>query len=278
MTEERSIVVSENREQSLVEVKNQIQTIHKLLAEVMHKGEHYDTIPGCGAKPVLLKAGAEKLATLFRLAPTYEVQKEELGNGHREYQVKCTIVHQPTGTLIAESFGSCNTLESKYRYRTEVLNIPIPKEYWDTRDPNLIGGGSVRKVDGKWVVYRKIDHDNPADYYNTCLKMALKRAFVHAIITATATSDIFTQDLEDMAEVMPTTVSPTSPTPTSAPTTVSNHLTDADITRFWTIMTKAKITKDMVHKILKESFNLDSVRDIPKDQLEAVINAIIGIE
>ncbi|WP_418719751.1 hypothetical protein [Bilophila wadsworthia] len=43
----------------------------------------------------------------------------------------------------------------------------------------------------------RVEHDNPADYYNTCLKMAKKRALVDAVLTCTAASDIFTQDIED---------------------------------------------------------------------------------
>lgn len=43
----------------------------------------------------------------------------------------------------------------------------------------------------------RVEHDNPADYYNTCLKMGKKRAFVDALLTCTAASDIFTQDIED---------------------------------------------------------------------------------
>ena len=35
--------------------------------------------------------------------------------------------------------------------------------------------------------------------YNTVLKMAKKRALVDAVLTATAASDIFTQDLEDIS-------------------------------------------------------------------------------
>lgn len=38
----------------------------------------------------------------------------------------------------------------------------------------------------------------PADMYNTCAKMAKKRAFIDAILTATASSTMFTQDVEDM--------------------------------------------------------------------------------
>lgn len=42
--------------------------------------------------------------------------------------------------------------------------------------------------------YRK---SAPVDVYNTVLKMAKKRSHVDAILTATAASDIFTQDIED---------------------------------------------------------------------------------
>ena len=44
---------------------------------------------------------------------------------------------------------------------------------------------------------QRVEFDNPADYYNTVLKMAKKRAHVDAILTATAASDCFTQDVED---------------------------------------------------------------------------------
>ena len=72
----------------------------------------------------------------------------------------------------------------------------------------LIGkGNSTKKVDGDWFITEgggaKVEHDNPADYYNTCLKMSKKRGVVDAILTVTAASDIFTQDIEDMPEVIP---------------------------------------------------------------------------
>jgi hypothetical protein len=46
-----------------------------------------------------------------------------------------------------------------------------------------------------------LEHDNPADQYNTVRKMAKKRALVDAVITATNASCIFTQDIEDMEDV-----------------------------------------------------------------------------
>jgi ribosomal protein L12E/L44/L45/RPP1/RPP2 len=46
----------------------------------------------------------------------------------------------------------------------------------------------------------KVENDNPADVYNTVLKMAKKRAQVDATLTATGTSDLLTQDIEEMVE------------------------------------------------------------------------------
>lgn len=44
---------------------------------------------------------------------------------------------------------------------------------------------------------KKFNRPNPADMWNTCLKMGKKRAFVDAILTCTAASDCFTQDIEE---------------------------------------------------------------------------------
>jgi hypothetical protein len=60
------------------------------------------------------------------------------------------------------------------------------------------GLGRWRKQDGNWVWMERIENDNPWDFQNTILKMAAKRAKVAATLNATAASDIFTQDVEDM--------------------------------------------------------------------------------
>ena len=46
----------------------------------------------------------------------------------------------------------------------------------------------------------KVENPDIADCYNTVLKISKKRAYVDATIAATAASDIFTQDLEDLTE------------------------------------------------------------------------------
>lgn len=195
---------------SLTEIKNQVTLIQQVMREVMIEGEHYGTIPGCGDKKVLLKPGAEKLMLTFRLANDLDVQVLELPNSHREYRLKVTI-YAPSGQRLGTGVGSCSTMESKYRFRTgpiENTGKLVPQDYWTHRESNpakaqeILGGKgfSAKKVGTKYYIVKqgeRVEHDNPADNYNTCLKMAKKRGLVDAVLTSTAASDIFTQDLEE---------------------------------------------------------------------------------
>jgi hypothetical protein len=221
------------------DLTRQIALIQEVMASVMRPGEHYGVIPGTGkkvtrlnkesgrpetveeGKPTLLKPGAEKLGFLFRLAPRYQITMREFAKGHREYEVLCSLEQIQTGRFFGAGVGSATTMESKYRFRSDVIKgsdgkpKPVPEIYWDDRDRAKLGGPqfSPRKVDGKWVIVQRVEHDNPADYYNTILKMAKKRAHVDAVLTATAASDIFTQDLEDLELVSVESASPAPPQP-----------------------------------------------------------------
>jgi hypothetical protein len=185
----------------------QVSLIQDVMRSVMKDGEHFGKIPGCGDKPTLLKAGAEKLGFTFRLSPAFTITKTDLHNGHREYEVVCSLTHINTGQIWGHGVGSCSTMESKYRYRSvsaESTGKPVPKDYWKDRDPSLLGGKGfiAQKIDGQWMICAKgdkVENENPADQYNTVLKMAKKRALVDAMLTCTAASDIFTQDIEDFA-------------------------------------------------------------------------------
>jgi hypothetical protein len=216
---EKSLQVVDITEYALTpaSMQRQVNLIQEVMAQVMKSGEHYGTIPGCGNKPTLLKPGAEKLSATFHLAPKYQIQKTELGNGHREYEITCTLSLIGSDTFIGQGVGSCSTMEGKYRYRKGSMTCPeCGKENTVIKGKKEYGGGwlcykakggcgAKFKDDDPFIVNQdtgKVEHDNPADYYNTVLKMAKKRAHVDAILTATAASDIFTQDIEDMPEVI----------------------------------------------------------------------------
>jgi len=198
-------------------VTRQVNTVQQIMRNIMQENEHYGVIPGT-KKPSLFKPGAEKLGLVFRLRPEYQIDRSDLPNGHREYEVVCTLIHIPTGQSVGQGVGNATTMEGKYRFRggeKEGTGQPIPKEYWNLKKIGkfdeaqaAIGGPGFApgKVEGKWEICsigEKQEYDNPADYYNTVMKMAKKRAHVDAILTATAASDIFTQDTEDMPEVIP---------------------------------------------------------------------------
>lgn len=163
-------------QQGAIEVRTQVNQIQYLMKEVLSENEHFGKIPGCGNKPSLFQSGAEKIAFMFHLVPTYEIKRIDLPRDHREYETKCILTNRDTGQIMGEGFGTCSTMESKYRYRN-VWNPQTQKK--DIRKENL----------------------DIADTYNTVLKISKKRAFVDAVKSTTAASDIFTQDIEDIAIV-----------------------------------------------------------------------------
>lgn len=208
------------------DVRAQVNLIQEVMKEVMQgpardekgreiPGVHYGLVPGCGDKPTLLQPGAHKLLMTFRLVADPDMTLVPMERGHREVRCKVKIYSQG-GVLLGAGVGTCSTMEGKYRFRTgpvEFTDKPVPREYWDLRNSNpakaktLLGEGMIPKKNdvGAWVCARqgeKVEHDNPADYYNTVEKMAYKRALVSATLTVTAASDIFTQDIEDMPEVI----------------------------------------------------------------------------
>lgn len=156
------------------QVRMQVNAIQELMASVMKDGTHFGKVKGCGDKPSLLQPGAQKLALMFQLSPTFDISRENMPGGHREYTVTCTLSRKSDGSVQGQGVGSCSTMESKYRYRNEWSN------------------GAKKRVENPDI----------ADVYNTVLKMANKRALVAATLNVTAASDIFTQDIEDMPESM----------------------------------------------------------------------------
>ena len=132
--------------------------IEDIISKHLKPGTDYNIIPGCGRKPALLKAGAEKLAAIFTYRSTSHIinRIEQFDKLFVLYEVETTI-YDKDGTIISVGLGSCNSKERKYQ-RTDFAG-------------NL----------------------------NTILKMAKKRSYVDAILTACHGSGVFTQDIEDIA-------------------------------------------------------------------------------
>lgn len=112
------------------------------------------------SKPSLLKPGAEKILMLLGLASQYEVIDKIQDYEEGFFAYTVKCLLTKNGQVITEGVGHCNSKEKKYTS--------------EKQDTFMLG--------------------------NTCLKMAKKRAQVDATLTVASLSNIFTQDLEDMAQ------------------------------------------------------------------------------
>lgn len=200
------------RAMTLDELHTNLEFIRKVMRQEMKEGQDYGKIPGTGEKPTLLQPGAQKLLMTFNLSEY--VKKEtlrEYPGFHREYEFTVTV-KAPNGKEW-DGVGTCSTLESKYRYRKAERICP------ECHKPAIIKG--KEEYGGGWICFKKkggcgqkyndehpaiisqsvedVENEDPADCWNTCRKMAFKRALVAAAINATNTSELWTQDLEEMA-------------------------------------------------------------------------------
>ncbi|EOH86732.1 hypothetical protein [Enterococcus pallens] len=169
-----SLVANTNLEQ----VSNQLKAIDNfqmVVQKTLRVDQDYGTIPGTN-KPTLLKPGAEKILMLMGLTSEYEIvdKVENYTEGFFAYTVKSSLYKD--GLLITEGFGSANTKETRYR-----------QNEWNEAEHKKIWNGG---------------YQDPYTLVNTVLKMAKKRAQVDAALTVGSLSNVFTQDIEDMKELL----------------------------------------------------------------------------
>lgn len=181
----------QQRALSAADVRGHVNLIQEVMQAVMKKDTHYGVIPGC-KQPSLYKAGSEVLLATFRIAVS--VQVEDLSDGDCiRYRVRTIGTHQTTGIVVGEGIGECSSNEAKYKWRA----CYVRKEFEATPEPRR--RIKYKSYQGKESEQMEVRTD-PADVANTILKMAKKRAQIDLTLTATAASDIFTQDIEDLPE------------------------------------------------------------------------------
>lgn len=179
-----------SRSLTAADVRAQVNLMQDVMQEVMQKDTHYGVIPGT-KQPSLYKAGAEKIMSTFRLAADPEV--EQLGvDGEVHYRVKVRIL-SASGSFLGAGIGECSSSEDKYAWRAALCD----EEFDDT--PENRRRIKYAKWQGK-VEKKKQIRTNPADVSNTVLKMAKKRGLIDGVLTVTAASDLFTQDIEDLPD------------------------------------------------------------------------------
>ena len=277
---ESELVVYDVKPLRAADVRAQVNLIQEVMKSVMQKDVHYGVIPGAGTKPTLLKAGAEKIMSTFRLAADPDVEDMSTETVIR-YRVKCKLI-SASGSFVGAGLGECSTAEEKYAWRGIVSEGEWNATDEADRRAKFRRDGQVKQV-----------RTNPYDLSNTILKMAKKRALVDAVLTVTGASDIFTQDIEDMpAEVLNQKPPVSMPQEKKAesgyapnsdrPATIKDPdapVTDPQIKAIGAILCKLGVNDDMarhekVSNILALTNVIPSMRQLTKGQASDVIQAL----
>lgn len=203
-------------------------------------GVHYGVIPGT-AKPSLYKPGAEALLSSMGLHPKTGDElppvKDFMGRDHDgetfiAFQ-RFARIYRQTGpreddrVLIAQMGATCNSWESKYRWRFQQMKCPecgnetVLQSKKDDDESFFCwrkkgGCGATFQAADPRITGQKLGrvaNENVAELENTILKIADKRAVIAATLMATGCSDIFTQDLEDLPRREPADVKSREPKP-----------------------------------------------------------------
>jgi hypothetical protein len=223
----RALIVAD----TLTQESEQRVLLGKFVREQMVPDTDFGIIPGT-KKNTLLKPGAEKLVNLFHCLPKYTEEKviEDWDKPLFYYKFKCQILLNEE--VVAEGFGSANSREAKWRWRSQNRACPNCGKETIIKGKAEWGGGwlchtkqggcgakfgdDAPEIIGQAV--GRVENPDVYDQVNTILKIAKKRALVDAAIALARCSDIFTQDVEDAEEpakpapAQPAKAAPTKPT------------------------------------------------------------------
>lgn len=206
------LAISQQQAQLINGAIDHYNTLVHFVRRSLREDLDYGKIKGCGDKPILFKPGAEKIATLFGFRERLErleavkdwTGKNFDGEPFFAFEYRCILTDRQ-GQHIADCTGSCNSWETKYRFRKAERVCPHCGESTIIKGKSQYGGG--------WLCYKakggcgaKFSDGDPAiegqevglipngaifDQVNTIDKMAQKRAFVGAVILAANASNFF---------------------------------------------------------------------------------------
>lgn len=201
----------------------------RIQREMMTSGVHFSKPPGrendANAKDGLLKPGSELLQGLHNFVPDF---KHEITYGDPKNTTspavsiltRCEMhLGSVDGPIVGIGYGAASSWEVKYRYRNAARECPschkttIMRSKFDAKggpfkgqrpwwcnDKNGGCGSEFAPDDPKIKdqVVGRVPNEDAVDLLNTLVKMSEKRADMGTTIRATHSSDLFTQDIEDL--------------------------------------------------------------------------------
>ena len=176
------------------------------------------------SKPTLLKPGAEKICHYMKLSINYEVS-------HRfeEWQ------------------------EEVFYYEIRVV-----LKQMDNSQSVAHGIGSANTKEKQYLGL------SPFTIINTVLKMAKKRALVDAVLNISATSGIFTQDIEDM--------------PSKANTKGSNGtITKRQLKKIHLLVKEQGLKPDVAKELMRMRYQVDRSTQLSKVQASSFIQDLLHL-
>jgi hypothetical protein len=226
--ESQPIVPLELRHKTIEEVKREEAFKRAFIEDVLTKGEYstgadYGTVPGVKT-PMAFKEAIQLIMSTWHLGtgnPIIEKEKEKItvdGKDMMHYTitVKIPIVNILNNQIVGVGMGSCSTMESKYRYRSEERKCPKCKNNTIIKGRSDYGGGWLCFVkkggcgekfhdDDPLILdqeFGKIENENPHDVLHTVILMAKKRAKGNEVLDITGMSKyIRIPEIEDNGHV-----------------------------------------------------------------------------
>ncbi len=157
-------------------------------------GTDFGFLNGSG-KPILYKAGAEKLLSGLRLNIESLVCVSSLTDIDRnflDFTYRCSV-RDRSGTVTGISEGSSNSREDCFRLCFAVRDVnKLTKEQY--KEKIKTGEGKWIRRNGRWAWTERNCSGSVIGMKNFIQKTAQRRAFVGAVLMASGLSDSFKQD------------------------------------------------------------------------------------
>jgi hypothetical protein len=271
-------------------------TITEFVSRVLRRDVDYGMIPGTD-KLTLLKPGAEKLTTFFGLSTRFQLLErieDWTGEDHQDepffyYLYRCQLFRGDL--LVAEADGSCNSRETKYRYREAQRVCPECRQAAIIKGKEVYGGG--------WLCFKKkggcgakfptgdatiesqqtgrVPNVEIADQVNTIQKMAQKRSLIAATLLAVNASEFFTQDVEDFINTTATTVTAPSVNQSKGEPAVGPGVDESSLKReLLAACRRLGKTEDQLTDYLKKRYGADGIDGLTLVQKREALSFLLG--
>jgi len=225
---------------TMVEAKARIEMLQEFVKDMMAEGVDFGFIPGCGHKPSLLKPGAEKLCDIFGFSKSVQVVNRMEDWDKGVFAYEIKAVLTNKRTGLVEAEGIGNCNSREKKYKQQ---------------------------DGYSIA-------------NTILKMAKKRALVDAVLSATRSSGLFTQDIEDLQviDVTPERRAEPKPIPATQQDVQVKMATEKQLKKMYFMTRQMNMPGTTARQLLKDRYNADSNEQLTSRQASDFIDYLTMLQ